>query len=72
MNVENIEGIQDYTIGLYSGRSDSKKHYCRAELMFKGYKIELPRVYYDSLDEAVQGLKDRLVEACKEFELNHK
>lgn len=69
MKIEKLEGFQDYTIS-YSAYK--KQHYCKAELSYKGYKIELPSKYYPTLDEAVQGLKDRIIGAIKEFDLKIK
>lgn len=68
IRISNIEGLQGYMIG-YHKISREHNHYCSAELMYKGYMINLDRVYYPTLDDAVQGLKDRLKKAIADFEL---
>jgi hypothetical protein len=72
MKIENIDGLRDYIISYNDTKSGSKKHYSNAKLMHKGYLIVLDSVYYETLDEAVQGLKDRLIQAIKDFDIKLK
>lgn len=69
MEINNIEGIQDYMVTYYKDARDGKHHGSSAKLMYEGYEIKLPPVYYYTIDDAVQGLKDRLAKAIEDFEL---
>ena len=69
MEVKNIEGIKDYKIGYFESGYRNKHHYSCAELIYNGYEITLPRVYYSTMDEAVQGIKERLAKAVIDFKI---
>lgn len=43
--------------------------YNQAALNIKGYEVKLGLVYYKTLDEATQGLKDRIQQALADFQI---
>jgi len=71
MVISNIEGLKSYYIGYNDNRSDGNYHYNQAEFIYKGYLISLKREYYETLDESVKGLKERLIKAVKDFDLKY-
>ena len=72
MSIEKIEGLHSYMIGLYVNTDGKTQHYCSADIIVSGYLIKLQRIYYPSIDEAVQGLKDRLVQVVRDFNIKTK
>ena len=71
IEINSIEGLDNYTIS-YSNASKNLKHYSHASLIYKGYEVKIKPKYYATLDEAVQGLKDRIVQAVKDFDIQLK
>ena len=68
MSIEEVSGLQDIMISMYS--HDKKlSYYSKATLSYKGYKIEVPIKSYATLDEAVEGLKKRVIEAALDFNI---
>ena len=68
-DINKLEFLQDYMVTYSKSRKGKKSHYSQAELIIKGYKVTIKPEYYETMEEAVQGIKDRITQALKDFEL---
>lgn len=65
MNIKESDLIQDVMISWSSHR---QQFYSKANLMIEGYTIELENQYFDTIDEAVANIKERVAKAVTTFE----
>jgi len=70
MELKKDELLEDIMISYNSTRPQGKKrYYSNAKLRVSGYLVIIDSVYYSTLEEAVEGLKVRITEAIKTFDL---
>lgn len=70
MNIKQQDLIKSASVD-YSSRKHRAKTpwYNQAALSIRGYEVRLESVYYKTLDEATQGLKDRIQQALADFQI---
>jgi hypothetical protein len=56
--------LEDVMISYNEGKG---KFYSHAKLMIDGYSVVIPSIYYDSVDDALEGIKSRILEAVLKF-----
>ena len=56
----------------YIKRSNGNNYYSKAELNIKGYIVKLESIYYKELQQAVDGIKERITKAYVDFDITEK
>lgn len=64
IKVNEVEFFKDVTITWSKHR---QQFYSHAKLIIDNHEIEIPSMYFDTLDEAVISIKERIVEASLKF-----
>lgn len=71
LNSMEFEAIKQDLIRNVMVSNYKDEFYSNAELNIDGYIIKIPDVHYPTIDEAVHGIKERIIEAVLKFKPTH-